>query len=453
MDTLHTLFYFIVAIGLLVAIHEFGHFWVARKTGVKVLRFSIGFGKVIWKYQKDNASTEYVLSVIPLGGYVKMVDEREGDVAAEDLPYAFTQKSLWARTAIVAAGPVFNLLLAVILYWVIFMMGETGMRPIVGTVEQGTLAAQAGFVEREEIVTVNGISTVTWRDTMETLLAAIVDAEEGVPVEVKTDDGFVITHTLVIPLEISQDPERLFKELGLKAWQPIIPPVVGRVIEGSVAAQAGLQTDDLILSADNIEFNDWIAWVKYVQAHGGQAMSVQLERDGQILAIQLTPESVIENEQIKGKIGVGVQVPEGLRESLMVEYSLPPGDALITAFERTWYYSGATLKMMGQMFMGNASVENLSGPISIAQYAGKSAEMGLVSFLKFLAILSVSLGVLNLLPIPVLDGGHLLMFAVEAIKGSPVSEKVQIVFQQIGMTALLALMALAMFVDIERLFQ
>jgi len=288
---------------------------------------------------------------------------------------------------------------------------------------------------------------------METLLAAIVDAEDGVPVEVKTEDGFNITHILVIPLEISQDPESLFKELGLIAWQPLIPPLVGRVIEGSVAAQAGLQTGDLILSADNIEFNDWIAWVKYVQAHAGQVMAVQLERDGVMLAIPLTPESVIENEQITGKIGVGVQVPEGLRESLMVEYSLAPGEALIAAFKRTGYYSGATLKMMGQMFMGNASVKNLSGPISIAQYAGKSAEMGLVSFLKFLAILSVSLGVLNLLPIPVLDGGHLLMFAVEAIKGSPVTEKVQIVFQQMGMTALLALMALAMFVDIERLFQ
>ncbi|MCK5353653.1 MAG: RIP metalloprotease RseP [Methyloprofundus sp.] len=453
MDTLHTLFYFIVAIGLLVAIHEFGHFWVARKAGVKVLRFSIGFGKVIWKYQKDSASTEYVLSLIPLGGYVKMVDEREGGVAADDLPYAFTQKPLWARTAIVAAGPVFNLLLAVMLYWVIFMLGETGMRPIVGVVEPTTLAAQAGFVEREEIVAVNGISTVTWRDTMETLLAAIVDAEDGVPVEVKTEEGIIITHILVIPLEVSQDPERLFKELGLIAWQPVIPPVVGKVIENSAAAQAGIRTGDLIISADNIEFNDWVAWVKYVQAHGGQAMAVQLERDGQLIDVQLTPKSVIENEQVKGKIGVGVQVPEGLRDSLMVEYSLAPGEALVAAFERTWYYSGATLKMMGQMFMGNASVKNLSGPISIAQYAGKSAEMGLVSFLKFLAILSVSLGVLNLLPIPVLDGGHLLMFAIEAIKGSPVAEKVQIIFQQVGMTALLALMALAMFVDIERLFQ
>ncbi len=453
MEILHAVFYFIVAISLLVAIHEFGHFWVARKTGVKVLRFSIGFGKVVWRYQKDSASTEYVLSLIPLGGYVKMVDEREGEVSEEDLPYAFTQKPLWARTAIVAAGPIFNLMLAVILYWFVFMLGETGMRPVVGTIEPSTLAAQAGFVEGEEIVAVNNIKTVTWRNTMETLLASVVGGEEGILVEVKTEEDVLITHTLFIPLEVSRNTERLFKELGLRAWQPVILPVVGKVIENSVAAQAGLQTGDLIVRANDIEFSDWMAWVKYVQDHAGQIMRVQIERDGQVLELNITPESVIENEKVIGKIGVGVQIPEGLRESLMVEYTLAPVDALIAAFERTWYYSGATLKMIGQMFIGNASVENLSGPISIAQYAGKSAEMGLVSFLKFLAIISISLGVLNLLPIPVLDGGHLLMFAVEAIKGSPVADKVQIIFQQIGMVALLALMSLAMFVDIERLFQ
>jgi len=453
METLNSLFYFAVAVGLLVAIHEFGHFWVARKTGVKVLRFSIGFGKIIWKYQKDSASTEYVLSAIPLGGYVKMVDEREGEVSAEDLPYAFTQKSLWARTAIVAAGPVFNLLLAVIIYWVVFMLGETGMRPMVGAVVPGTLVAQAGFVEGEEILKVNNIQTVTWRETIETILSSAMDAEQGLPVEVKTNDGVLLTHTLTIPLEVSQEPERLFKELGLNAWQPSLPPVIGRVIENSVAAQAGLQPGDLIVSANGIEFTDWMDWVKYVQTHAGQVMDLLIERDGQALTIALTPASVIENEKISGKIGVGVQVPEGLQESLMVEYSLPPLQALQAAVERTWYYSSVTLKMMGYMFVGKASVENLSGPVSIAKYAGKSAEMGLVPFLKFLAIVSISLGVLNLLPIPVLDGGHLLMFAVEAIKGSPVSDNVQIVFQQIGMTALLALMALAMFLDIERLFQ
>jgi len=452
METLHSLFYFIVAIGLLVAIHEFGHFWVARKTGVKVLRFSIGFGKVIWKYQKDSSTTEYVLSAIPLGGYVKMVDEREGDVAPEDLPHAFSRKPLWARSAIVAAGPIFNLVLAVLLYWLVFMVGETGMRPVVGTVEPTTLAAQAGFVEGEEIISVNGIKTKTWRETMETLFASAMDAEEGLPIQVKTQDGILLTHTLVIPLAISQEPELLFKELGLKAWQPTIPAVVGKVIADSVAEQAGLQTGDLILSADGSEFKDWLEWVAYVQVHPGQAMSVLVERDGLVVALTLAPESAIENEKIIGKIGVGVQVPEGLLDSLMIEYSLSPVDALTAAVKRTWYYSGATLKMMGYMFVGKASVDNLSGPISIAQYAGKSAEMGLVSFLKFLAIVSVSLGVLNLLPIPVLDGGHLLMFAVEAIKGSPVAENIQLVFQQIGMAALLGLMILAIFLDIGRLF-
>ncbi|MBE0468791.1 MAG: RIP metalloprotease RseP [Methyloprofundus sp.] len=452
METLHSLFYFIVAIGLLVAIHEFGHFWVARKTGVKVLRFSIGFGKVIWKYQKDSSTTEYVLSAIPLGGYVKMVDEREGDVAPDDLPYAFSRKPLWARSAIVAAGPVFNLVLAVLLYWLVFMLGETGMRPIVGAVEPTTLAAQAGFAEGEEIVAVNGIATKTWRETMETILTSAMDADTGLPIQVKNQDGILVTHTLVIPLAISQEPELLFKELGLKAWQPTIPSVVGKIIANSVAEQAGLQTGDLILSADGHEFKDWLEWVAYVQTHPGQAMAVLVERDGLVVALSLTPESAIENEQIIGKIGVGVQVPEGLLDSLMIEYSLSPADALVAAVERTWYYSGATLKMMGYMFVGKASVDNLSGPISIAQYAGKSAEMGVVSFLKFLAIVSVSLGVLNLLPIPVLDGGHLLMFAVEAVKGSPVAENVQLVFQQIGMAALLGLMILAVFLDIGRLF-
>lgn len=317
METLNSLFYFAVAVGLLVAIHEFGHFWVARKTGVKVLRFSIGFGKVIWKYQKDSASTEYVLSVIPLGGYVKMVDEREGEVSAADLPYAFTRKPLWARTAIVAAGPVFNLLLAVIIYWAVFMHGETGMRPLVGAVEPGTLAAQAGFVEGEEIVNVNNIRTVTWRETIETILSSAMEAEQGLPVEVKTEDGVLLTHTLIIPLDVSQQPERLFKELGLNAWQPILAPVIGKVIENSVAAQAGLQPGDLIVSADGIEFTDWMDWVKYVQAHAGQVMNLLIERDGQALTVALTPESVIENEKITGKIGVGVQIPEGLQESII----------------------------------------------------------------------------------------------------------------------------------------
>lgn len=452
MEILHTLFYFIVAIGLLVAIHEFGHFWVARKTGVKVLRFSIGFGKVIWKYQKDKNSTEYALSLIPLGGYVKMVDEREGEVSAEDLPYAFTQKPLWARSAIVAAGPLFNLILAVFLYAAVFMMGETGMRPIVGEVSATTLAGQAGFVEGEEITSVNEITTHTWRETMETLMASIIDAEDGVVIGVKTADGQLLTRTLVIPLELSQEPELLFKELGLKAWQPKIPAIVGKIIAGGAAENAGLQVGDLLLSADNMDLDGWLDWVKYVQSHAGQTISLVIDRKGEQIFLSLTPKSIIDNERVIGKIGAGAYISDDLRNSLMVKYSLSPIDAFSAAIERTGYYSLATLKMMGSMFAGKSSVDNLSGPISIAQYAGKSAEMGLIPFLKFLAIVSISLGVLNLLPIPVLDGGHLLMFLIEAIKGSPVAEGVQIAFQQVGMTALLALMVLAMVLDVGRLF-
>lgn len=452
MEVLHTLFYFIVAIGLLVAIHEYGHFWVARKTGVKVLRFSIGFGKVIWKYQKDKNSTEYALSLIPLGGYVKMVDEREGEVSKEDLPYAFTQKPLWARSAIVAAGPLFNLILAIFLYSAVFMLGETGMRPIVGEVAPETLAGQAGFVEGEEIVSVNNIATKTWRETMETLMASIIDAEEGVVVATQTADGQLLTHTLIIPLELGQDPERLFKELGLKAWQPVIPAIIGKVIAGGAAEKAGLQTGDKLISVDGVDLEGWLDWVEYVQSHANQTMSLVIDRAGLESTLAITPTSIIDKERVIGKIGAGAYISEDLRASLMVKYSLSPIDAFTSAVEKTGYYSLATLKMMGSMFAGKSSVDNLSGPISIAQYAGKSAEMGLIPFLKFLAIVSISLGVLNLLPIPVLDGGHLLMFAIEAIKGSPVAENIQIAFQQVGMTALLALMILAMVLDVGRLF-
>jgi len=352
MEILHTLFYFIVAIGLLVAIHEFGHFWVARKTGVKVLRFSIGFGKVIWKYQKDSQSTEYALSLIPLGGYVKMVDEREGDVTAEDLPYAFTQKSLWARSAIVAAGPLFNLILAVFLYSAVFMIGETGMRPIIGQVAPETLAGKAGFSEGEEIVSINGINTITWRETMETLMASIIDAEEGVDVAVKTADGQLLTHTLVIPLALSQEPERLFKELGLKAWQPTIAAVVGKVIPGGAAEKSGLQVGDLLVNADGIDIESWIAWVKYVQSHASKTISLLIDRGGEEILLSLTPESIIDNERVIGKIGAGAYISADLRGSLMVEYSLSPLDAVSTAVQRTAYYSLATIKMMGAMFYG-----------------------------------------------------------------------------------------------------
>lgn len=450
---MQTLFYFIVAIGVLVAFHEFGHFWVARKVGVKVLRFSVGFGKVIWSHQKSPASTEYALSAIPLGGYVKMVDEREGPVEKEDLPFAFNRQPLWARFAVVLAGPVFNLMLAVILYWCVFTLGETGIRPIIGQLKPDTLAVQAGFQEGDEIVSVNDSKTPTWTEAITTIVTSAIDAENEIKIQVTSENGEENTRFLKIPENVSQDPKILYERLGLTPWSPKVEPIIGEVLAQGSAEQAGLQTGDILISADKTQLTEWMQWVDYVRSHADKAIALEIERDGVRLQMTITPEGVETEDGVIGRIGAKVQIPEGLQDSMIVEYSLPPLAALSAAFKKTYDFSTATLKMLGRMLIGKASVENLSGPISIAQYAGQSAEMGLTPFLKFLALVSISLGVINLLPVPVLDGGHLMFFIIEAIKGSPVSEKIQIFFQQIGMMLLMLLMGLAVMLDIERLFQ
>ena len=452
MDLLHTLFYFAIAIGVLVSIHEFGHFWVARKVGVKVLRFSIGFGKVLWSYQKNPNATEYVLSAIPLGGYVKMADEREGEVSAADLPYAFNRQSLWARVAIVAAGPLFNLVLAVALFWSVLVIGEAGIKPILGSVSTSTLAAAAGFAEGDQIISINDKLTPTWTAAMSSIFAAALEGEESIKVAVKSLDDQQSVRLLAVTASDTQNPDILYERLGFKPWSPKLKPIIGKVLPDSAALVAGLQAGDLIISADGAIMEDWLQWVDVVKIHPNLAIKLIIEREGVQLPLIVTPKEVIAEQKAVGKIGASVLVPEALIKSVSVEYSLAPMEAVPVALEMTWSYAASTLKMMGKMFVGSASVENLSGPISIAQYAGQSASMGLVHFIKFMALVSVSLGVLNLLPIPVLDGGHLLFFALEAVKGRPVSEKIQSFFQQMGMSILLSLMALAMFLDIQRLF-
>jgi regulator of sigma E protease len=452
MDFLHTVFYFIVAIGVLVAFHEFGHFWVARKVGVKVLRFSIGFGKVLWMYQKNPNDTEYVLSAIPLGGYVKMVDEREGEVAPEDLPFSFNRQPVWARTAIVAAGPLFNLMLAVILFWAVLVIGETGFKPILGAVAQGSLAAKAGFVEGDEITAVNDKHTPTWVEAMESIMAIALEGEQTINVTVTHDEQQTVK-TLAIAEQNNQDAAALYKSLGFKPWTPSLKPIIGSVLPDSAALTAGLQAKDLIISADNTPIKDWQQWVDIIETHPDKTMQLIIERDGATMPLTITPKAVPVEKNTKGKIGAKPFVPEGLIKSMSVDSALSPIDAIPAAFKLTYFYCTSTLKMMGKMLIGKASVKNLSGPISIAQYAGQSAEMGFVAFIRFLGLVSMSLGVLNLLPIPVLDGGHLLFFALEAIRGKPVSEKVQLFFQQVGLTLLMLLMAIAMFVDVQRLFQ
>lgn len=454
-----TLFYFVVTIGVLVSFHEFGHFWVARLAGVKVLRFSVGFGKVLWSYQKKPDDTEYVISAIPLGGYVKMVDEREGKVDDKDLPFAFNRQKLSARAAIVAAGPIFNLILAAALFWVVLVVGEEGMRPILGKIEADTIASEAGLLEGDEFVSIDGKATPTWGEALNVLVAAALDGETDIAVVVKDRQGKEEARSVKISETDAADPEKLYRRLGFNPWMPKLRPVVDKVMPDSPALAAGLKTGDLLISADGEPIGDWLQWVDYVKNRPGRLIEVEVERDGARQLLSITPKIASASaeggaqQKAEGKIGASVLVPEEVKNALAATYSLGFLEAVPVAFARTYEYSLSTLKMMGKMVLGQASVKNLSGPISIAQYAGESANIGFVHFLRFIALVSVSLGVLNLLPIPVLDGGHLLFFGIEGVIGKPLGERSQLFFQQIGIAILVGLMALGMVMDIQRLFQ
>ncbi|BBL70742.1 RIP metalloprotease RseP [Methylogaea oryzae] len=447
---MHTVFFFLLALAILVAFHEFGHYWVARRLGVKVLRFSLGFGKVLWRYRKSPEDTEFTLSAIPLGGYVKMVDEREGPVAEADLPFAFNRQALWVRSSIVAAGPLFNFGLAVLLYWLVFVAGETGMRPVLGPVAPASLAAQAGFVEGDEIVSVESRATPTWSQVWGSLQSLATDSG-SYRIQVTTGDGDTAERVLVVPPELAGHPEQLGRELGFRPWEPKLAPVLDKVLPGGAAAQAGLQPGDLVVEADGQPVESWRQWVEYVRQRPEQAIALTVDREGLQLSLTVRPFATVSEGEKVGKIGATVRIPPGLSEQMQVEYRLNPVSALGEAIARTAEYSWLTVKMVSRMFVGQAALDNLSGPISIAQYAGQSASMGWLQFVKFLAVVSISLGVLNLLPVPVLDGGHLFFFLIEGVKGSPLSEQAMAVSQRIGMAFLIFLMGLALMLDLQRL--
>lgn len=448
MEVLSSIFYFIVAIGILVTFHEFGHFIVARMLQVRVVKFSIGFGRTLVSYQKNPTSTEYVISLIPLGGYVKMLGE-QGKVAQPDLPFAFNNKPLWARTAIVAAGPAFSLLLGVLFFWLVLMFGENGMRPVVAQPPAETLMADAGFQNGDEIITINGEATPIWQVVSERLVFAVMQESTSIAVGVQRQNGEQTIRHIQLQNK-PKKPKEFFAKLGLKLWSPQLPPIIGKLTADGAAKRDGLQPEDLIISANGQDINDWTQWVKYIKSHPDMPINITLERDGVLLDLQLTPAKIAGKPDF-GRIGAGVYVDPKTRDYLTVRYSLPPGEALVVATKRTWQYSTATLQMLGKMFIGKVSTDNLSGPIGIAQYAGKTAASGWEAFFKFMAVISISLGVLNLLPVPMLDGGHLLFFAIEAVKGSPVSPATQYFLQSLGVLFLFALMALAIFVDLERL--
>ncbi len=447
-----TLFWFVVALGVLITIHEYGHFLVARVSGVKVLRFSIGFGRPLFSWRGRKDDTEYVIAGIPLGGYVKMLDEREGEVAPEEAHRAFNRQSLPVRGAIVAAGPLFNLLFAILAFWVLGMSGETGSRPLVGAVVEDGIAARAGVRAGDLFVSVDGEPTPTWESVVYGLLDGAV-SDDAVPVRVRQPGRPPRELRLALSglLKSAQRPE-LLEHLGIEPKQPKLPPIFGRLVDGEPAAEAGLRAGDRLLSVDGQPIGDWMTWVEFVRAHPGQLLHLKVDRAGAVVPVELVTARVEKNGEVIGRIGAAPEVPAGFLDDFRVKVRYGPLEALQRAVVKTWDMSVLMLKVMGRMLTGQASIQNLSGPISIAQAAGDTASIGLDYFLKFLAVVSISLGVLNLLPIPILDGGHLLMFLIEAIKGSAVSESAMLLGQKIGIVLLLSLMVVAFYVDLSRVF-
>lgn len=439
---------FIIAIGVLVAFHEYGHFLLARTLGVKVLRYSIGFGKPLYTWVGGKDRIEYSLSAIPLGGYVKMLDEREGPVPEEHRHRAFNLQPLWKRVAIVAAGPGFNFIFAIVVYWLIFVSGTTELRPVVGEVVPETPAAEAGLRSGDELVAIEGNRTPTW----EQVLISMLDGglrNDVLEVRVQTAEGEQAVRQLDlrdVPT-LGDDPD-LLRIIGFEPWRPSLDPVIGEIVSGGSADRAGLQPGDRIVAVDGQEVESWSELVEAVNAQAGEEITLTVSGSAGRRQVDT---NLAEAGSERGVLGVRPHVPEGLYEGMYQTVRYGPLESMGQAVQGTWQASALTLQVLWRMVTGEASLKNLSGPINIAQYAGDTASSGLVPFLKFLAIVSISLGVLNLLPIPVLDGGHLLYFLVEAIKGSPPSEKFQIIGQQIGILMLLMLMAVAFYNDIARL--
>lgn len=451
---LGTLLAFLGALGVLVTIHEYGHFQVARSLGIKVLRFSLGFGPTLWMRRFGTDQTEFAVCAIPLGGYVKMLDEREGPVAESELPRAFNTQSVGRRFAVVVAGPLANLLLAVVVYWLMYMIGVSGPRPIIGEIQPGGIAAAAGLRSGDEIVAVDGRATAIWDNVMATAIEAILDARE-VRLQVRSEQGPEQAITLDFSGVSIDDLTRgdFFRKLGFEPRRPRLPPLIGKVVPGEAAAAAGFQPGDLVEAVDGEPIDDWLKWVTRVRASPGKTLAVGVRREGVVLELALTPRASGLDGAIVGRIGAEVAPYQPSADAL--PYAIErydPASAALRALARTGETALTTLKFMRKMLVGEASVDNLSGPLSIAQFAGISAKLGVPRFLEFLGLVSVSLGVLNLLPIPLLDGGHLMYFLLEVIMRRPVPEAIQVYGQHAGLTLLLGLMGLAMYNDLMRIF-
>jgi regulator of sigma E protease len=448
---------FIVAIGVLVTVHEFGHFWVARRLGFKVLRFSIGFGRpLVSRVSRDADAVEYVLAAVPLGGYVRLLDERDGPVPPQDAHRAFNRRPPAARIAVLLAGPVANLVFAILAYWVLLMNGIPGLKPVIGDVEAGSFASHADLRRLDEIISVDGEATATRQAAVLGILEAVV-AEGAVPVEVRGEGGATRRLTIRVPASERRaltEPGTLLDGLGFSFWYPPQPVVVGELTPGMPAQRAGLATGDRIVAMDGEPVDDYVAFVERIRKRPGQAVRLTLLRGEERLEFELVPQAVDEEGQRIGKIGLGAAIPRdgGFPESMRTVERHGPVSALAAAARETWDKSALTVRFLWRMVTGDVSTKNISGPINIAQYAGLTATEGFTYYLGFLALVSISLAILNLLPVPVLDGGQVVFQLAEVAKGAPLSAEAQLLGQKVGIAMLVALMGFAFYNDISRLF-
>jgi regulator of sigma E protease len=455
LDLLQKAAAFVFVLGVLIAFHEFGHFWVARKLGVKVLRFSVGFGKPLLRYQANADSPEYVLAALPLGGYVKMLDEREAEVKPEELHLAFNRQNVWKRIAIVAAGPMFNLVLAIIFFAGVFMVGIPSLKPVVASPAVKTVAFMAGLQDKDIVTAVNGQRVDTWSALRLALVAEAVDGGELQLSITGADNDFRELRLDLGKESLLKEEGDALKRIGLSVWQPAFPAILGTISEGLPAQLAGLRSGDEITSFDGVNVNDWAHLVELIRARPSKKilLNYRSENNTSMKATELTLAKVKAGSgEYIGRLGAGPLIEGDPYEEYrtVTEYGFL--DAVIAGTAKTWNMSVLTLKVMFKLVTGQASLKNISGPLSIAQYAGETAQTGLIYLIHFMAVISVSLGVLNLLPIPILDGGHLLFYVVELVKGSAVSERVMLIGQQLGIVLLGLMMCVAFYNDLTRIF-